>query len=161
MLEAAEGFGTREIARELDTMRHALDNVVFRGFVNQSALPALYATSDVFVLPCEHEPWGFAVNEAMCASLPVVVSREVGCVADLARDGLNGYTPAAGDIDGLARALQRLIEDERLRPRQGQASLARILQWGYQQCLDGIRSALADLEIPGFKTGSVLQTHGI
>ena len=127
---------------------------MFTGFVNQSELPALYAASDVFVLPSEHEPWGLAVNEAMCAGLPVVVSREVGCVADLVRDGVNGYTPAAGDIEGLARALRRLIEDEGLRQRQGQASLARIQQWGYQQCLEGIRSALAGLQCRGSETKS-------
>jgi glycosyltransferase involved in cell wall biosynthesis len=155
--------GSGELEQELKTYcaEHGLDNVVFTGFVNQSDLPALYAASDVFVLPSEHEPWGLAVNEAMCATLPVVVSREVGCVPDLVRDGLNGYTPAVGDIDGLARALQRLIEDEQLRLRQGRASLARILQWGYQQCLDGIRSALAGLEFRGSKTNPVLQTHGI
>jgi glycosyltransferase involved in cell wall biosynthesis len=155
--------GSGELEQELKTFcaEQGLDNVVFTGFVNQAELPALYAASDVFVLPSEHEPWGLAVNEAMCASLPVVVAREVGCVPDLVRDGLNGYTPAAGDIDGLARALQRLIEDERLRVRQGQASLARILQWGYQQCLDGIRSALAGLEFRGSETNPVLQTHDI
>ena len=99
------------------------------------------------MLPSEYEPWGLAVNEAMCAGLPIVVSREVGCVPDLVRDGVNGYTPAAGDIAGLSHALRRLIEDEGLRRRQGQASLARIQQWGYQECLQGIRSALAGLQL--------------
>ena len=148
--------GSGELEQELRTFcaEHALDNVVFTGFVNQSELPALYAASDVFVLPSEHEPWGLAVNEAMCAGLPVVVSREVGCVADLVRDGVNGYTPAAGDIEGLARALRRLIEDEGLRQRQGQASLARILQWGYQQSLEGIRSALGGFEKSWFRSHS-------
>jgi glycosyltransferase involved in cell wall biosynthesis len=140
--------GSGELEQELRTICgvHALGNVVFTGFVNQSELPALYAASDVFVLPSENEAWGLAVNEAMCASLPVVVSRQVGCVADLVRDGVNGYTPAARDVDGLARALQRLLSDEDLRRRQGRESLARIQQWGYPQCLQGIRSALAGLE---------------
>ena len=140
--------GSGELERELLTFctQHALDNVVFIGFVNQTELPAIYGASDVFVLPSEHEPWGLAVNEAMCAGLPVVVSREVGCVPDLVKDGANGYTPATGDVDGFARVLQRLIEDGDLRRRQGHASLARIQQWGYRQCLEGIRSALAGLE---------------
>ena len=56
-------------------------------------------------IPSEHEPWGLAVNEAMCASIPVVVAHEVGCVPDLVQDGANGYTPENGDIDGLACAL--------------------------------------------------------
>jgi glycosyltransferase involved in cell wall biosynthesis len=154
--------GSGELEQELRAFcaAHGLDNVVFTGFVNQSELPALYAASDVFVLPAQDEPWGLAVNEAMCASLPVIVSREVGCVADLVRDGVNGYTPEAGDIEGLARALRRLIEDEGLRRRQGQASLARILQWGYRQSLEGIRSALAGLQHPGYEAKS-LRTNSI
>jgi glycosyltransferase involved in cell wall biosynthesis len=155
--------GSGELEGELRSFcaAHALNNVVFTGFVNQSQLPALYAASDIFVLPSEHEPWGLAVNEAMCASIPVVVAREVGCVPDLVRDGVNGYTPATGDIDGLARAFQRLIEDQDLRRRQGQASLARIRQWDYRQCLEGIRSALAGLPYRSAETSSMLRTNGI
>jgi glycosyltransferase involved in cell wall biosynthesis len=154
--------GCGELEKELRAFcaEHALDNVVFTDFINQSELPGLYAASDVFVLPAENEAWGLAVNEAMCASLPVVVSREIGCVADLVRDGVNGYTPEAGDVAGLADALQRLIEDEGLRRRQGQESLARILRWGYQQCLEGIRSALAGLEFRGSVRNPELQANG-
>jgi glycosyltransferase involved in cell wall biosynthesis len=90
------------------------------------------------------------VNEAMCASLPVVVSREVGCVPDLVHDGVNGYTPAAGDIRALSHALRRLLEDGVLRRRQGQASLRLVLDWGYRECLEGIRAALAGLNYPCF-----------
>jgi len=150
------GWGELEPELRSFCAEHALDNIVFAGFVNQSELPALYAASDVFVLPSEHEPWGLAVNEAMCAGLPVVVSREAGCVADLVGDGVNGYTPPAGDIDALARALRRLLQDEGLRRRQGQESLARIRRWGYQQCLEGIRSALAGLELRGSEANPVL-----
>jgi glycosyltransferase involved in cell wall biosynthesis len=153
--------GSGELEQELRAFcaKHALDNVVFTDFINQTELPGLYAASDVFVLPAENEAWGLAVNEAMCASLPVVVSREIGCVADLVRDGVNGYTPEAGDVGGLAFALQRLIEDEGLRRRQGRESLARILQWGYPQCLEGLRSALAGLEFRSSVRNLKLQTN--
>ena len=124
---------------------HGLDNVVFTGFVNQSDLPALYAASDIFVLPSQDEPWGLAINEAMCAGLPIIVSREVGCAIDLVKDGENGFTPAAGDIEGLACALRDLVIDAELRRRQGEASRARIQQWGYRECLEGIRLALRGL----------------
>jgi glycosyltransferase involved in cell wall biosynthesis len=141
--------GSGELEPELRTFcaENMLDNVIFTGFVNQSELPALYGASDIFVLPSEDEPWALAVNEAMCAGLPVVVSREVGCVPDLVRDGINGFTPNAGDIGSLAHALQHLIEDDGLRRRQGQASLARILEWSYRECLDGIRSAIGGLPL--------------
>jgi glycosyltransferase involved in cell wall biosynthesis len=153
------GSGELEAKLRAFCAEHALDNVVFTDFVNQSELPGLYAASDIFVLPSEDEPWGLAVNEAMCASLPVVVSREIGCVPDLVRAGVNGYTLEAGDVGGLAFALQRLIEDEDLRRRQGRESLARILQWGYLQCLEGLRAALADLEFRGSVRNFPLQTN--
>jgi glycosyltransferase involved in cell wall biosynthesis len=139
--------GSGELERGLRDYcaQHALDNVVFSGFVNQSDLPALYSASDIFVLPSQDEPWGLAVNEAMCAGLPIIVSREVGCAVDLVTDGENGFTPAAGDVEGLVRALRALITDAGLRRRQGEASRARIQRWGYRECLDGIRSALSGL----------------
>jgi glycosyltransferase involved in cell wall biosynthesis len=155
------GSGEREPELRAFCAAHALDNVVFTGFINQSELPALYGSSDIFVLPSEHEPWGLAVNEAMCARLPIIVSREVGCAGDLVREGINGYTPEAGDINGLVNALRHLIEDESLRRRQGQASLARIQQWGYLQCLEGIRSALAGLKLRRTSTKAMLRTNGI
>lgn len=155
--------GSGELEAELRRFcaEHELSNVVFTGFVNQSELPALYAVADVFVLPSgADEHWGLAVNEAMCAGLPVVVSREVGCVPDLVADGVNGFTPRVGDIGALARALRLLIDDESLRRRQGQASFARIRQWGYRQCLEGIRSALADLQYRRIDAEPALRTKG-
>ena len=98
--------GSGEMTAELVelTSRLGLENVHFHGFVNQSVLPQIYGAADVFVLPSENEPWGLAVNEAMCAGLPIVASAEVGCVADLVRAGVNGQTFAAGDVEGLANA---------------------------------------------------------
>jgi glycosyltransferase involved in cell wall biosynthesis len=139
--------GSGELEHELRNYcrEHSLNNVVFTGFVNQSDLVDYYSAADVFVLPSEVEPWGLAVNEAMCAGLPIVASREVGCAPDLIQDGVNGYTLPAGDVEGLARALQLLITDKELRLRQGRASLERMEQWGFRSCLDGIRWALGEL----------------
>ena len=57
-------------------------------------------------------PWGLVINEAMCAGIPVVVSREVGCVPDLVENGVNGFTQPAGDVEALAAALFTLIEEQ-------------------------------------------------
>lgn len=128
----------RALAREA-----GLANVRFPGFVNQAALPRLYAAADVFVLPSENEPWGLAVNEAMCAGLPAVVSQEVGCVADLVKPGVNGATFRAGDVAGLASALRPILRDAGLRTRMGAASRAIIGRWSYAECASGLAEAMA------------------
>ena len=141
------GSGELESSLRAFCEQNRLDNVVFPGFVNQSELPRIYGASDIFVLPSEQEPWGLAVNEAMCAGLPIVVAAEVGCAPDLVQAGFNGYTPQAGDVAALADAFATLIDDPLLRREFGRNSLRRIESWGYQECLDGIRLAIADLPL--------------
>jgi glycosyltransferase involved in cell wall biosynthesis len=136
--------GTGEMEAELRTLAGALgvEDVVFGGFINQAELPQVYAASDVFVLPSEDEPWGLIVNEVMCAGLPIVVSDEVGCVPDLVKDGLNGFSMRAGDVSSLVGALERVLVDESLRKRMGAGSLATIRGWSYEECRQGIIAAL-------------------
>lgn len=137
--------GSGELERQLKDFCacEALEDVIFPGFINQSELPRLYGACDVFVLPSENEPWGLAVNEAMCARLPVVVSKEIGCAADLVENGVTGYTPRAGDVDELSAALLHLISDPSARLRMGREAWERISSWGYRECLQGLRLALA------------------
>ena len=94
-----------------------MTNVRFIGFINQSAMPRYYGASDVFVLPSIDEPWGLAINEAMCAGLPIVASSELGCIPDLVRDRGNGLVFQAGNIAALADALRLLIANAQLRER--------------------------------------------
>jgi glycosyltransferase involved in cell wall biosynthesis len=140
--------GSGSLYAELEALAMALglgERVAFIGFVNQSALPQLFAACDVFVLPSENEPWGLVVNEAMCAGLPVVVGEGVGCVPDLVQPGVNGFTCEAGDPRSLAHALEPLLRDAGLRRRMGGASQQRIATWDYERCRLGVRAALAGL----------------
>jgi glycosyltransferase involved in cell wall biosynthesis len=140
--------GSGELEPELRRLAAGLEiepHVRFTGFVNQSQLPALYAACDVFVLPAEDEPWGLCVNEVMCAGLPVVVGRDVGCVPDLVEPGVNGALCTPGEPVSLADALQPIVMDAGLRRRMGEASRRRIASWDYEQCRQGVRAALAGL----------------
>jgi glycosyltransferase involved in cell wall biosynthesis len=136
--------GSGEMAAELVKLatRLGLENVHFHGFANQSVLPQIYGAADLFVLPSENEPWGLAVNEAMCAGLPIVASAEVGCVADLVRAGVNGQTFAAGDVEGLANALHSVLVDRETRTRMSTASRDIISRWSYAECAAGLQAAL-------------------
>ena len=106
-------------------------------------MPTLLGACDIFVLPSEDEPWGLIVNEAMCAGLPVVVSSEVGCAADLIEDGGNGQIFQAGDVGGLTDALRPIVADPNLRKAMSVRGRELIQQWSYRECLEGLREAVA------------------
>ena len=136
------GDGEQRPALEEHAARQGLHGVRFAGFRNQSELPALYASSDVFVLPSTDEPWGLIINEVMCAGLPVVTTEEVGAAADLLRDGENGYVYPAGDIDALAEHLAALVANAELRIHMGLRSKEIIQNWSYEECMTGLFDAL-------------------
>ncbi len=135
--------GTGEMESELHELarRLKLEHVSFPGFVNQSELPRVYATADVFVLPSADEPWGFIVNEVMCAALPVVVSEGVGSTTDLVRDGENGRLIKAGDASALAAALEEILIDPAKRAEMGRKSLEIVSDWSYGRCRQGLLAA--------------------
>ena len=120
-------------------------SIKFPGFINQSALPRLFGASDIFILPSEAEPWGLIINEAMCAGLPIVASREIGSVTDLVEDRVNGATFDAGDIAGLVAALEPIVANAKLRQAMGEASLSKISVWNYDRCVEGLRAGLQRL----------------
>ena len=143
--------GLRAMAQQL-----CLTNVRFTGFVNQSVLPRYYGACDVFVLPSTDEPWGLAINEAMCAGLPIVASSEIGCAPDLLRAGGNGLLFPGGNIAALADALRPLIADARLRERMGQVSRDIIARWSYAECEAGLSAALASVGVAVHRSGATL-----
>ena len=116
---------------------------VFAGFINQSRLPEVYAAADVLVLPSDAgETWGLVVNEAMASGRPAVVSRAVGCAADLVLPGQTGEVFELGDTAALAGILTRYLREPALAARQGTAASRHIQSFSYQQVIAGILTAV-------------------
>ena len=83
----------------------------YLGFVNQSHMPEVYAAADALVLPSERtETWGLVVNEAMASGLPALVSDKVGCSEDLVRPLRDDLIFPLGDVEAMANALLRIVE---------------------------------------------------
>jgi glycosyltransferase involved in cell wall biosynthesis len=77
----------------------------FLGFVNQTGLPSVYRSADLFVLPSEYDPCPAVVCEAMLCGCPVVLSDEIRGRFDIVDDGETGFIFPCGDVDALARIL--------------------------------------------------------
>ena len=127
------------------TVQNSLKNVVFLGFKNQTELPKFFAIADIFILPSVNEPWGLVINEAMCASLPIITTKEVGAVKDLVINGFNGITYDAGNINQLSHSIKYLVQNNLARKEMGLNSKKTIELWSYDQCMIGIHDALKNI----------------
>jgi glycosyltransferase involved in cell wall biosynthesis len=93
----------------------------------EQILPGLYRSMSVFLFTASGSQQGQrAILEAMASGLPVVALPVPG-VEDLLTDGVEGLV--APDVRGLAAALRRLMDDEGLRRRMGEAARRRAEQF--------------------------------
>jgi glycosyltransferase involved in cell wall biosynthesis len=95
------------------------NRVRLSGFLPSPELEELYARADVVLCPSTwDEPFGLIGLEAMAHAKPVVAFR-VGGVPEWLADGETGLLVARGDVEGMARAIERLASDADLRTELG------------------------------------------
>jgi glycosyltransferase involved in cell wall biosynthesis len=84
-------------------------------------MPALYAATDIVVLPTFREGLPQVALEAGAMGVPIVSTRVPGVVNSV-QDGVTGLLVPAGESAPLADAVRRLIEDATLRAALGSAA---------------------------------------
>ena len=84
--------------------------------------PARYARGDVFVSPTYAEGFSNTILEAMASGLPVVSCTVVG-VVDCLADGRDALLVPPADPGALAAAIERMLDDGRLRTRLATTAL--------------------------------------
>ncbi len=111
-----------------EIQRHATSDprIVVHGWLDSgdSKISDLLQTAQIFVLFSEAENFPVSLLEAMAAGLAIVTTSGTGC-ADVVGDTALLVKP--GDVDGLAAALQRLIDNPELVHRLGAAGRQRLL----------------------------------
>ncbi|MEQ1850127.1 MAG: glycosyltransferase family 4 protein [Chthoniobacteraceae bacterium] len=105
-------------------------SVVIFPFAQLDDLPGFYAFASVFVLPSTAEEWGLVVNEAMASGLPVVVTRNAGCVPELVVENVNGFTFDPANAAQLSEILSRFTGSPEVEKLMGAASQKIIRQYG-------------------------------
>jgi glycosyltransferase involved in cell wall biosynthesis len=102
------------------------DRVRFLGWAPN--VERLLICTDVFVCSSRFESFGLALVEAMACGIPVV-STNRGAPAETVLDGQTGYLTAPGRDDLIADRALRLLADEQLRRRMGEAGRSRVCQF--------------------------------
>lgn len=88
------------------------NRVKFLGF--RKDIPELCNTADISAFPSRIEGLGLAGIEAMAAGVPLVSSNVHG-ILDYVIDGKTGFALNPEDVDGFAKAISKLADDENLR----------------------------------------------
>lgn len=147
--ESNGSFGNDEMTR-LHEMRQTFgvsDMITFLGKRSQETLPYYYSAAEVVIVPSFYESFGMVALEAMACGTPVVAS-QVGGLAFLVQDGLNGYTVPVNEPEKLADRIMELLVNQDLRRRLGEnaATFAKQYAWDIitSQIIDLYKDVLAD-----------------
>jgi len=95
------------------------------GMQDRRQLADRFESAAVFCMPSRFDPFPNTLMEAMAYSLPCVSTTTAG-IPELVLDGQTGLLVQPGDIDGLARALLRVLRDDDLADRLGRACRIRV-----------------------------------
>lgn len=124
-----------ERAKSESIVKQAGVNSIFTGRVAHEFVPAYLDSCDLLVSP--HVPlsdgrefFGSPTKlfEYMAMAKPIVASR-LGQIADVIIDGENGLLVEPGDHLGLARAIEKLANDEALRERLGAKARSTVVEF--------------------------------
>jgi glycosyltransferase involved in cell wall biosynthesis len=136
------GFHTNE----LETLRTSLGlsaSVEFTGWIPREDLYDLFRRAAAFVYPSRFEGFGMPVLEALAAGIPTVCSNAEP-MSGIAGTAAFLFDPA--HIDELARALDTIVTDQKLRARLIDDGPARAAQFSWpaaaQATLDTLLSAV-------------------
>ena len=114
----------------LATQLGVADRICFLGNINHQRLVACYHAAAVFALAsiARSEAYGIVQVEAMAAGLPVVNTNLDSGVPFVSLDEQTGLTVPPADVDALAAAINRLLDNPDLRAEFGRAAQLRAKQ---------------------------------
>jgi N-acetyl-alpha-D-glucosaminyl L-malate synthase BshA len=118
----------KELARKLGVF----DRCTFVG--TYDAIWELLPQADVFFLPSEYESFGLSALEAMACGVPVVASN-TGGLPEVVQHGVSGFLHAPGDTKAFADSMCRVLRDEKLHKKMGEAARERAVSKFRQEAL--------------------------
>ena len=132
--------GSGEEEDHLKSLAEGTDHILFPGFVQGQQKTKYYSLADIFVLPTLDDCWGLVVNEAMSFGLPIIVTERAGCAPELAKD--NGIIVPARNVEALKGAMQKLLDNDRLRRQMGWKSEEYIKKYDVDYAVNAFVNAI-------------------
>ena len=129
------GDGPEMKSLQEQVSRLGLERVVFlRGFATD--VKSVLEKSSIFAFTSLSEGFGMAIIEAMECGLPVVTYDCPYGPRVIVSDGSDGYLIPVNDENMMADRICRLIEDEELRKKMGQAAKIKAQSYQIESIID-------------------------
>jgi len=113
------------------------NQVVFTGALENAELTKTYLASDIFSILSRFDTFGMVVLEAMAASLPVVISSNVGA-RDLVQEGKNGFVIADESSAAEIAAKLGLLMDGEIRTKMGAEAVRTAYENTWEAAVDKV-----------------------
>ena len=133
--------------KRLQAMRQELgihNLVTFLGAKDQNMLPNFYAAAEMVIMPSHYESFGLVALEAMAMGTPVIAS-EVGGLAFLVKDGINGFHVPTRDPEALAERIHTLLVDTNCREQLSRQARQHARQYAWPNIADRMLQMYANV----------------
>ncbi len=115
----------RSLAERLARQGGFEDRTIFLGSV--AAIESILPAARLLLLPSDAESFGLAALEAMACGVPVIGTAKGG-LPEVVEDGRHGFLRPVGDVDGMAAAALKLLQDPGLWDRFSAAGRERAVR---------------------------------
>ena len=138
---AGDGPELPEIRNLADELGIA-DRTEFKGYIEGEALKKCYKEADAFILPTKNDCFGLVILEAMCAGLPVIVSKYADGAPDLVETGKTGMIIDPYDDLQMKNAITKLIADRKTAVKMGRAGKIKSEEFSFDKVSKGFWEAV-------------------
>ena len=111
------------------------ERVTFLGARDQDTLQYYYAAAEALIMPSDYESFGMVALEAMACGTPVIAS-EVGGLAFLVQDGVNGFHVPTREPAALAERICTILTDDEKRAQMSAAAQRTAQHYGWPVIAD-------------------------
>jgi glycosyltransferase involved in cell wall biosynthesis len=143
VIVGGDGWGSEQFLRAM-AASPVRSRIVRAGYLDDAGLAAALRGAAVLAYPSRYEGFGFPPLQAMATSVPVVATA-VGAVPEVVGDG--AALVDAGDADGLAAALSRVLDGGEDVDHQVARGLARSRRFTWDRCAEGLASLYRDARL--------------
>lgn len=130
------GWGDKSWVKEIDRLGLA-EKVIMPGYVDDETLAGLYSGARGFIYPSLYEGFGLPVVEAMACGCPVICS-DAASLPEVAGGAAILVNPR--DSVGLAQAMEKLAQDDRLHRQMANDGLIRAKEFSWARTAQQTRA---------------------